>query len=246
MQAEGNDFNIGLGDTIYSDSEVPGKLNPVALTVEQKWGKYRLNLGEEPLADLRGAAGFYSHWDDHEFINDFSPFESVFSSGTIDGQELYERGVKAFTDYAPVDFSSRDGLYRTQRWGKNLELFFLDERSFRSAKASKDGVCDNPQTGQPGPRADRAAEHPKQVRGRRPFAGRAGLPGLPRRDQRSRPDAAGGPAAEDLPARREALPGSLQGGGQRAADPAVLRASLRPLGGLRGGAPAGARARSRT
>ena len=149
MQAEGNDFNVGLGDTIYSDSEVPGKLNPVALTVEQKWAKYRLNLGEQPLAGLRGAAGFYSQWDDHEFINDFSRFESVFSSGAIDGQELYQRGVKAFTDYAPVDYSSGDGLYRTRQWGKNLELFFLDERSFRSAKASKDGVCDNPQTGQP-------------------------------------------------------------------------------------------------
>jgi phosphodiesterase/alkaline phosphatase D-like protein len=160
MEAEGNDFNIGLGDTIYSDSEVPGKLNPVALTVEQKWAKYALNLGEEPLADLRGAAGFYSHWDDHEFINDFSPFESVFSSGTIDGQELYERGVKAFTDYAPVDWSSHDGLYRTVRWGKNLELFFLEERAFRSAKASKDGVCDNPLTGAP----DLAPTAPQSIR----------------------------------------------------------------------------------
>jgi alkaline phosphatase D len=148
MEAEGNDFNIGLGDTIYSDSEVPGN-HPVALTVEQKWAKYALNLGEEPLADLRGAAGFYSHWDDHEFINDFSPFESVFSSGTIDGHELYERGVKAFTDYAPVDWSSNDGLYRSRRWGKNLELFFLEERAFRSAKATVDGVCDNPLTGAP-------------------------------------------------------------------------------------------------
>src|SRR5512144_962859 len=160
MQAEGNDFNVGLGDTIYSDSEVPGKLNPVALTVEQKWAKYRLNLGEQPLAGLRGAAGFYSQWDDHEFINDFSRFESVFSSGTIDGQELYDRGVKAFTDYAPVDYSNGDGLYGTRRWGKNLELFFLDERSFRSAKASKGGVCDNPQTGQP----DLAPTAPQSVR----------------------------------------------------------------------------------
>jgi alkaline phosphatase D len=31
------------------------------------------------------------------------------------------------------------------RWGKNLEVFFLDERSFRSAKASAGGTCDNPQ-----------------------------------------------------------------------------------------------------
>jgi alkaline phosphatase D len=160
MQAEGNDFNVGLGDTIYSDSEVPGKLNPVALTVEQKWAKYTLNLGQAPLANLRGAAGFYSHWDDHEFINDFSRFESVFSSGTIDGQELYQRGVKAFTDFAPVDYSSGNGLYRTRQWGKNLELFFLDERSFRSAKASKGGVCDNPQTGQP----DLAPTAPQSIR----------------------------------------------------------------------------------
>jgi len=149
MQEEGNQFNIHLGDTIYSDSEVPGRLNPVALTVAQKWAKYRLNLGQAKLASLRGAAGFYSQWDDHEFINDFSRFENVFSSGTINGQLLYLRGAKAFTDYAPVDFSPSDGLYRTRRWGKNLELFFLDERSFRSAKASANGVCDNPISGQP-------------------------------------------------------------------------------------------------
>jgi phosphodiesterase/alkaline phosphatase D-like protein len=159
MEAEGNNFNIGLGDTIYSDSEVPG-VHPVALTVAQKWAKYALNLGEEPLAGLRGAAGFYSHWDDHEFINDFSRFESVFTSGTIDGEVLYGRGVKAFTDYAPVDYSNRDGLYRTVRWGRNLELFFLDERSFRSAKASRDGVCDNPISGVP----DLAPTAPQTVR----------------------------------------------------------------------------------
>ena len=30
------------------------------------------------------------------------------------------------------------------RWGKNLEIFFLDERSFRSNSADYTGVCDNP------------------------------------------------------------------------------------------------------
>ncbi len=34
MRAEGNDFNIHLGDTIYSDSEVPNRQQPVALTRE--------------------------------------------------------------------------------------------------------------------------------------------------------------------------------------------------------------------
>jgi phosphodiesterase/alkaline phosphatase D-like protein len=128
---------------------VPGKLNPVALTVAQKWAKYEQNLRQQNLADLRGAAAFYAHWDDHEFINDFSRRESVFSSATVDGEQLYRDGVKAFRDFAPVGFTPLGGLYRTRRWGKNVELFFLDERSFRSAKASKDGVCNNPISGQP-------------------------------------------------------------------------------------------------
>jgi alkaline phosphatase D len=126
MAAERNDFNINLGDTIYSDSEIGGA--PVARTVPEKWGKYKLGLALPALQKLRASAGLYSHWDDHEFINDFSREEH--------GAEIYAAGVKAFRDYAPVRYSRGLGLYRSFRWGKNLELFFLDERSFRSAKAT--------------------------------------------------------------------------------------------------------------
>jgi len=131
MAAERNDFNVNLGDTIYSDSELPG--STPALTVTAKWQKYKYGLVLPNLRRLRAVTGLYSHWDDHEFINDFSRPEF--------GEALYQAGVKAFTDYAPVTWSAANGLYRTFRWGKNLELFFLDERSFRSAKASAGGVC---------------------------------------------------------------------------------------------------------
>jgi len=137
MAAERNDFNIHLGDTIYSDSSVGGL--PPALTVEEKWGKYAKNLSQANLQMIRRSAGLYSQWDDHEFINDFSIPE--------DGQAIYGAGVKAFTDYAPVSYSRDTGLYRSFRWGANAELFFLDERSFRSAKV--DTSCINPRTGQP-------------------------------------------------------------------------------------------------
>jgi phosphodiesterase/alkaline phosphatase D-like protein len=164
MRAERNDFNIHLGDTMYSDSEIPGRLRPIALTVPAKWAKYRTNLRNTPLRRLRGSAGFYSHWDDHEFVNDFSPAENSFSSfgveTNIDGRLLYRRGARAFRDYAPVTYSRRYGLYRTIRWGRNLELFFLDQRSFRSAKADEGGVCDNPQTGEP----DVAPTAPQSIR----------------------------------------------------------------------------------
>ena len=49
MKAERNAFNVMLGDTIYSDSEVPGRLNPIALSVKQKWAKYKVNLGNRSL-----------------------------------------------------------------------------------------------------------------------------------------------------------------------------------------------------
>jgi alkaline phosphatase D len=126
MAREGNDFNVNLGDTIYSDSEVGGA--PVARTTAQKWAKYRLGLALPALRALRGATGLYSHWDDHEFVNDFSRAEG--------GEELYRAGVQAFRDYSPVGYSSTLGLYRSMRWGRHLELFFLDERSFRSARAT--------------------------------------------------------------------------------------------------------------
>jgi alkaline phosphatase D len=153
MRKENNDFNVLLGDTIYSDPEAPGfPANKVALTKKQKWAMYRQNLKLKRLADLRSAATNYSQWDDHEFINNFAPGENTFGSiGTvnIDGRTLYKSSRDAFLDYAPVGYSKKNGIYRSFRWGKNLEIFFLDERSFRSNLASYNHTCDNPSTGSP-------------------------------------------------------------------------------------------------
>jgi phosphodiesterase/alkaline phosphatase D-like protein len=151
---ERNDFNVLLGDTIYSDTEVPGYTSRnVATSVKKKWAKYRINLGQRPWARIRGATAYYAHWDDHEFINDFSPRENEFPLGVgtfrVSGRKLYTRGVRAFKDYNPVTYSKRSGIYRRFRWGKNLEVFFLDMRSFRSRNADYQGNCDNPQTGEP-------------------------------------------------------------------------------------------------
>jgi len=126
MAAERNDFNVNLGDTIYSDSRVGSA--PAALTTAEKWEKYKLGLALPALRTLRAATGLYSHWDDHEFVNDFSRAEH--------GDAIYAAGVKAFRDYAPVAYSAGLGLYRSVDWGKHLELFFLDERSFRSGKVT--------------------------------------------------------------------------------------------------------------
>jgi alkaline phosphatase D len=140
MALEKNDFNVNLGDTIYSDSEVPGK-GALAKTVPAKRAKYKLNLAVPNLQLMRRSAAGYNQWDDHEFRNDFSRPEF--------GDTIYNAGVKAFREFMPIKYTPSGGTYAHQRWGKNLEVFRLDERSFRSAKASANHTCDNPETHQP-------------------------------------------------------------------------------------------------
>jgi phosphodiesterase/alkaline phosphatase D-like protein len=139
MARERFDFNVALGDVIYSDTVLRGF--PHAVTVRAKWAKYRQNLRFANFRALRAATGLYSHWDDHEFINDFSVPEH--------GRILYARGAKAFRDYNPVTYTHRTGIYRSFRWGANLEIFLPDLRSFRSGEADAAGRCTNPITGRP-------------------------------------------------------------------------------------------------
>ena len=78
---------------------------------------------------LRAGAGLYSHWDDHELVNDFSRPEH--------GEALYRAGLRAFREYAPVAYRPRTGLFRHARWLRHLELFLPDARSFRSRSAAE-------------------------------------------------------------------------------------------------------------
>jgi hypothetical protein len=65
---------------------------PAASTVDARRAKYRLNLSLAALQRLRSSGPTYSHWDDHEFINDFSRAEN--------GDDVYNAGRQAFLDYA--------------------------------------------------------------------------------------------------------------------------------------------------
>jgi phosphodiesterase/alkaline phosphatase D-like protein len=176
MRLERNDFNVNMGDTIYSDSEVGAVFvngtyqgSDVALTRKAKWAKYKQNLALTNLQQLRTTGSVYSQPDDHEWINDYGQNETLTGRNAagqvinVPGKPLYRTGVQAFMDYAPVTWSASKGFYRTFRWGKNLQLFILDERSFRSAKAGSPTIhtCDNPSTGSP----DLAPTAPQKTRG---------------------------------------------------------------------------------
>jgi phosphodiesterase/alkaline phosphatase D-like protein len=140
MTREKNDFNVNLGDTIYSDPSAGTR----ALTLPQKRAVYRQGLTYKNFLAMRASGPVYNQWDDHEFIDDFTPKSEGCDVGSVftpqyacNTQAIWKAGIKAFREYMPVTYSAKNGTYRTFRWGKNLEVFILDERTFRSLRASE-------------------------------------------------------------------------------------------------------------
>jgi phosphodiesterase/alkaline phosphatase D-like protein len=137
------DFFTYLGDTIYADSDF-SPFGPAA-TVSEYRRDYKQNRKYAALRSMEAALPIYAEWDDHEVRNDFDR--------TLYGDKLFHRGLRVFREYQPVPtWNPTTGFYRTFRWGKNVEVFILDERSFRSPEVAHfpkthptdTSPCDNP------------------------------------------------------------------------------------------------------
>ena len=153
---EDPDFFLYFGDTIYGDRA------PEAKDVEGYRGKYRQNREYPALAGILRATSTYNTWDDHEVENDFA--------GETEDESRVEAGLQAFHEYMPIDDGGDDAskMYRTFRWGKDVELFVLDERRYRSGEA-KD-ACES--DGRPDPLPGVAAPSvPEQYRSGRALLG---------------------------------------------------------------------------
>jgi alkaline phosphatase D len=119
IHANGPDFFIHLGDTIYADR------NGTATRLPEYWAKYSNNRGDAASQRLFSDTSAYVIWDDHEVANDYEGFHPLAAIGR-----------RAFFDYWPVGRNSQepDRLYRSFRWGKAMELFLLDARQYRDWK----------------------------------------------------------------------------------------------------------------
>ena len=120
---------IYMGDTIYSDSETGA---PLARTRAEKWAKYSDNRVPAAQAILR-ATNTWAVWDDHEVVNDFDG--AVLS---VTDPKLLKAGKQAFNDYWPV---SPKRYYRKVSYGSDVDLFFLDERSYRTKSVDETKKC---------------------------------------------------------------------------------------------------------
>ncbi len=134
LQNDNVDAWVYLGDTIYSDSSF--RPTGPATTLPEYRATYREGRTYPNLTNLLASTSTYALADDHEVVNDYD-------AATVDPAR-FAAGRKAFFEYMPIretgllhDAScAGDPLYRTYKWGSDVELFVLDERSCRSAEAT--------------------------------------------------------------------------------------------------------------
>ena len=125
--AEEPDFFVFFGDTVYADSGIISSGQP-AVTLDEYREVHQITRGDTHLQDILASTGAYVGWDDHEVLNDYA-------GETVDPNR-FANGARSFFEYLPVA-TSTDAPYRIDRsvrWGRDVELFFIDGRQFRSAE----------------------------------------------------------------------------------------------------------------
>jgi alkaline phosphatase D len=155
------DTFIFLGDLIYESRNLEtGKNGTIAAESldDFRW-KYRENreprlgsaTGMLPMRDLYEHFGQYSVFDNHETALSKQTGAPAYITGGaqvgdqfINATEGFRNRIQAYSEYQPVDDTAVMGtgdarldgtqqFYREVSWGKNVELFVLDDRSYRDA-----------------------------------------------------------------------------------------------------------------
>jgi alkaline phosphatase D len=108
---------------------------------------WKYNRNDTYFKDFLRNVSMYSQWDDHEIINDFGskwPYWNLFSMNKEGYPNIAKEGRNAFLYYSPLDsdnstdsinYTTDDGderIYRSFNWGKDLDIFIIDARSYRS------------------------------------------------------------------------------------------------------------------
>lgn len=145
------DFFLHSGDCIYADNPLQAEVKledgslwknlvtpekaKVAESLVEFRGCFAYNFLDENLRRFSAEVPVLAQWDDHETRNNWYPGQRVedprYTEKSCD--LLAARARRAFLDYTPLRFDPVDPerIYRSYRFGPALELFLLDERSYR-------------------------------------------------------------------------------------------------------------------
>jgi alkaline phosphatase D len=119
------DFHCHTGDYIYYDK--PG---PMAGNVELARHKWHANNSWPSLREFYAYTPLYLQKDDHDMLsNDAFPLMEPF------GELGFRDGLKIWYEQVPLSGKP----YRTFRWGKDLQIWLVEGREFRSPNHEADG-----------------------------------------------------------------------------------------------------------
>ena len=118
------DFLVHTGDNVYYDQPKPRATN-LALA-RFKWDR---NYSLPYSRSFFNNASSYFMKDDHDTLkNDSYP-------GQTYGSISWDQGLELFREQVPMG----EKTYRTFRWGKDLQIWLVEGRDFRSPNKSPDG-----------------------------------------------------------------------------------------------------------
>jgi alkaline phosphatase D len=118
------DFMVHAGDIEYYDK--PGPYAKTEALAHYKWNRI---FGLPNFRDFYRQVPTYFMKDDHDLLrNDCSP-------GDTYGEITWDRGIEIFNDNFPMG----DLPFRTIRWGKDLQVWMMEGRDYRSRNDAPNG-----------------------------------------------------------------------------------------------------------
>jgi len=120
-------FIVPTGDTVYLDSE-----SPRARTVElARYHWHRMYSLPRHVEFHRYVPGYWEVDDHDSWCNDDWPTMKAPWMNPL----TFKQGFKIYREQVPMG----DETYRTVRWGKNLQVWMVEGRLYRSPNTMKDG-----------------------------------------------------------------------------------------------------------
>jgi alkaline phosphatase D len=151
------DFFIHSGDQIYADGPIQAEVklddgslwrnlvteakSKVAQTLDDYRGNFAYNMLDASKRRFCAEVPFLVQWDDHEVRNNWYPGQVIgkeetrYSERNLDVLAL--RARQAMFEHNPfrIDVADPSRVYRSFKHGPLLEVFMLDERSYRGANS---------------------------------------------------------------------------------------------------------------
>lgn len=160
MADEDYDFVVCLGDYIYAEAyhsvkdgtavrdDKIGQENPQnpdivreAVSLQDYRDKYILYRSDPLLRAVHAKFPMVMLWDDHEVQDNYAgkPADGGLPPGKHFSLKRKAAGRRAFFESMPA-FPGGTKLYRSLQFGKNVELFIMDQRSYRDNQPCDDAV----------------------------------------------------------------------------------------------------------